>query len=41
MRALELQGRSAEAKAVEREFDAAWTKADVQIKSPCLCFPGV
>jgi len=41
MRALELQGRTAEAQAVEREFDATWAKADVKIKSPCLCFPGV
>jgi tetratricopeptide (TPR) repeat protein len=41
MRALELQDRDTEARAVEREFDAVWAKADVKIKSPCLCFPGV
>jgi hypothetical protein len=41
MRALQMQGRKDEAAQVEREFDAMWAKADVKIKSPCLCFPGV
>ena len=41
MRALELQGRQEEADAVEREFDRVWAKADIRIKSPCLCLPGV
>jgi tetratricopeptide (TPR) repeat protein len=41
MRALELQGRQEEADAVERDFDRVWAKADIRIKSPCLCLPGV
>lgn len=41
MRALELQGRQAEADAVEQEFDRVWANADTRIKSPCLCLPGV
>ena len=41
MRALELQGRQEEADAVELEFDRVWAKADIRIKSPCLCLPGV
>ena len=41
MRALELQGRKEEAAQVEKQFDAVWKNADIRIKSPCLCFPGV
>jgi tetratricopeptide (TPR) repeat protein len=41
MRALELQGKQEEADAVERDFDRVWAKADIRIKSPCLCLPGV
>jgi tetratricopeptide (TPR) repeat protein len=41
MRALQLQGKKEEAATVEKQFDAIWQKADVTIKSPCLCLPGV
>jgi tetratricopeptide (TPR) repeat protein len=41
MRALRAQNKNTEAKATERQFDAAWTHADIRIKSPCLCLPGV
>ena len=41
LRALQLQGRTAEAAEVEKRFDTAWKTADLQIKSPCLCLPGV
>ncbi len=41
MRALQLQGRNPEAAAAEARFDAAWKTADIRIKSPCLCLPGV
>lgn len=41
MRALELQGRKEEAAQVEARFDEVWQGADIRIKSPCLCFPGV
>jgi tetratricopeptide (TPR) repeat protein len=40
-RALQLQKRTAEAAAVEKQFDAVWKQADIQIKSACLCLPGV
>jgi tetratricopeptide (TPR) repeat protein len=40
-RALQLQGRKDEAAAVERRFDAVWERADLEIRSPCLCLPGV
>lgn len=40
-RALALQKKTAEAEATERQFDALWRNADLQIKSPCLCLPGV
>jgi tetratricopeptide (TPR) repeat protein len=40
-RAVQLQERHDEAAAAERQFDAAWEKADLRIKSPCLCLPGV
>jgi len=41
MRALELQERMGEARATEQQFDAVWSKADLAIRSPCLCLPGV
>lgn len=40
-RALDLQGRAAEARDVERRFRRAWSKADVEIESTCFCQPGV
>jgi tetratricopeptide (TPR) repeat protein len=40
-RALSLQKKDAEALRVEKQFDAVWKKADVKIKSACLCIPGV
>ena len=40
-RAVALQKRHDEAAAAEKQFDAAWRKADLKIKSPCLCLPGV
>jgi tetratricopeptide (TPR) repeat protein len=40
-RALELQGRKDEAATVMEQFDATWKNADIRIKSPCLCLPGV
>jgi len=41
MRALQLQERMDEAAAVEKEFDTVWAGADIKIKTPCLCLPGV
>jgi hypothetical protein len=38
---VQLQKKEAEAAAAERQFDAVWSKADLKIKSPCLCLPGV
>ncbi len=40
-RALRLQGRDAEATAVEARFAEAWRNADVAIASPCFCQSGV
>jgi tetratricopeptide (TPR) repeat protein len=40
-RSLELQKKSAEAKVTYAEFDDIWKKADIRLKSPCLCLPGV
>jgi len=40
-RALQLQKKAGEAAATEKQFDAAWKDADLRIKSPCLCLPGV
>lgn len=40
-RALKLQHRAAEAAAAEKLFRAAWTHADIELKSSCLCQPGV
>ena len=39
-RSLKLQGKSAEAAATEREFRAVWSRADIELKSSCLCQPG-
>ncbi len=40
-RALRLQKRAGEAAQVEKKFAKVWGKADVKIKSACLCLPGV
>ncbi len=38
---LHQQGRHGEAAATDARFHAIWAKADVQIKSSCLCQPGI
>jgi Flp pilus assembly protein TadD len=40
-RALAGRGASAEAADVKARFEKAWSRADVQLKSPCFCQPGV
>jgi len=40
-RALQLQKKTTEGEAAERQLDAVWKQADVKIKSACLCLPGV
>jgi tetratricopeptide (TPR) repeat protein len=40
-RALRLQKKAVEAAATEKQFDGIWKQADIQIKSACLCLPGV
>jgi tetratricopeptide (TPR) repeat protein len=40
-RAQQMQKKAAEAAATEKQFDAVWRQADLKIKSPCLCLPGV
>jgi hypothetical protein len=40
-RSAQLQKKHDEAAAAEKQFDAVWRKADLKIKSPCLCLPGV
>lgn len=40
-RALALRKKAAQAAAVEKRFDAVWKQADLEIKSACLCLPGV
>ncbi len=40
-RALQLQKKTAEAATVEKQFDDVWKRADLKIKSACLCLPGV
>ncbi|HSD29681.1 MAG TPA: hypothetical protein VLL75_20420, partial [Vicinamibacteria bacterium] len=40
-RSAQLQKKHDEAAATEKQFDAVWQKADLKIKSPCLCLPGV
>jgi tetratricopeptide (TPR) repeat protein len=41
MRALQAQTKTSEAEAIGKRFDTVWSRADLQIKSPCLCLPGV
>ena len=41
MRSLQLQNKTDEAAGIEKRFDAVWNKADIRIKSACLCLPGV
>ncbi len=41
MRSQRAQKRGSEADAIEKHFDKVWSLADIQIKSPCLCLPGV
>jgi tetratricopeptide (TPR) repeat protein len=41
MRALEMQGKTPEAKEVRARWDEAWKDADVQLSSSCFCLPGV
>jgi tetratricopeptide (TPR) repeat protein len=38
-RALDRQGKSAEADAVQARFEAAWADADLRLNSSCLCIP--
>ncbi len=38
---LQVQKKKKEAAAIEQHFNAAWKNADIVIKSPCLCLPGV
>ena len=40
-RAQQMQKKAAESAATEKQFDAVWRRADLKIKSPCLCLPGV
>ena len=40
-RSLRLQKRNAEAAVIEKQFAKTWAKADMKIKSACLCLPGV
>jgi len=40
-RAVALQKKLDEAAATEKRFDDVWRQADLKIKSPCLCLPGV
>ena len=40
-RSLRLQKRNAEAAVIEKQFARTWAKADMKIKSACLCLPGV
>lgn len=40
-RALKLQGKDAEAAEAERQFQSAWSRADIKLDSTCFCQPGV
>lgn len=40
-RSLRLQKRVVEAGVNEKQFAKSWAKADMKIRSPCLCLPGV
>ena len=39
-RSLKLQGKTDEAAATEKDFQQVWAKADLELKSSCLCQPG-
>lgn len=39
-RTLRLEGKDAEAADIERQFNSAWAKADIQLHSTCFCQPG-
>ncbi len=39
-RSLKLQGKTDEAAAMEKDFQQVWAKADLELKSSCLCQPG-
>ncbi len=39
-RSLRAQGRTAEASAVQIEFEQAWSSADTKLTSSCFCLPG-
>jgi tetratricopeptide (TPR) repeat protein len=40
-RALEKQGKKAEAESARARFEKTWNRADVKIDSTCLCLPGI
>jgi tetratricopeptide (TPR) repeat protein len=39
-RSLRAQGKTAEAEKIEKDFQNAWARADIQIASSCMCVPG-
>jgi hypothetical protein len=39
--ALAAQGKTAEAATYQAKFEQAWAKADVKIKSSCMCQEGI
>ena len=41
VQSLHRQGKEEEAAATDARFQKMWSKADVQIKSSCLCQPGI
>jgi hypothetical protein len=41
VQSLHRQGKEEEAAATDARFQKIWSKADVQIKSSCLCQPGI
>ena len=41
MRSLQVQKKTKEAETVQQRFDAAWSQADIRIRSACLCLPGI
>jgi len=40
-RTLELQKKEGEAEEVYLRFEETWKRADIELKTPCLCLPGV
>lgn len=40
-RSLERQGKKAQAQAVQTHFEKVWEDADIELRSSCLCLPGV